>query len=227
MYIAELGNVPNPKFSGLLDDGKGQYVSTEQQRSMLAKYDNPERHTRGLTPAFMEKGNLFKFAELINDDLFKTGSAISAHLPNPRDHAKPQLNVLQLHALFPNLMEARKLAEEKHKKFDEYDVCTEKMNVERLWYSIEPKLRQTIDSLTPAEEENKMFAICWLRLVEVTQKHTLEYIQGIQRKIEELQPQSFLGENIKEYGTEVLALRRSQRLVGTRRNSHRPSSRSC
>jgi hypothetical protein len=26
MYVAELGNVPNPDFSGLLDEGKGQYV---------------------------------------------------------------------------------------------------------------------------------------------------------------------------------------------------------
>jgi hypothetical protein len=36
-YVAELGNVPNPEFSGLFDGGKGQYASTEQQRSMLAK----------------------------------------------------------------------------------------------------------------------------------------------------------------------------------------------
>jgi hypothetical protein len=127
-YVVELGNVPNPEFSGLLDEGKGQYVSTEQQRSMLAKYDNPERHTRGLTPAFSEKGNLFEFTELFNEDLFKTGSAVSAHLPNPRDRTRPQLNVLQLHALFLNLLEARKLAEEQYKEFDEYDVCTDKEN---------------------------------------------------------------------------------------------------
>jgi hypothetical protein len=34
----------------------------------------------------------------------------------------------------------------------------------------------------------------------------LKNIQGIQRKIEELQPQAFPGENIKEYSTAVLAL---------------------
>jgi hypothetical protein len=109
-YVAKLGNVPNPEFSGLLDNGRSQFVPTEQQHSMLAKYDNPERHMRGLMPAFSEKGNLFKFAELFNDNLFKTGSAVSVHLPNPRYRTKPQLNVLQLHTLFPNLLEAWKLA---------------------------------------------------------------------------------------------------------------------
>jgi hypothetical protein len=89
---------------------------------MLAKYDKPERRTRGLTPAFTDKEDLSEFAELFNEDLFKTGSTVSAHLPNPREHTKLQLNVLQLHALFPNLLEARKLAEEQYKKFDEYDV---------------------------------------------------------------------------------------------------------
>jgi hypothetical protein len=112
--VAELGNIPNPEFSDLLDEGKGQYASTEQQRSMLAKYDNPGRRTRGLVPAFSEKGNLSEFAELFNQDLFETGSAVSAHLPNPRDRMKPQLNILKQHALFPNLTEARKLAEEQY-----------------------------------------------------------------------------------------------------------------
>jgi hypothetical protein len=42
-YVAELGNVPNPELTGLLAEGHGQYASTEQQRSMLAKYDNPKR----------------------------------------------------------------------------------------------------------------------------------------------------------------------------------------
>jgi hypothetical protein len=82
-YVAELGNILNPEFSGLLDDGKGQYMSTEQQRSMLAKYDNPKRRTKGLTPVFKEKGNLIKFVELFNQDLFETGSTVSAHLPSP------------------------------------------------------------------------------------------------------------------------------------------------
>jgi hypothetical protein len=56
---------------------------------MLAKYDNPECCMKGLTPAVMEKGNLFEFTEMLNEDLFKTGSAISAHLPNTRDPARP------------------------------------------------------------------------------------------------------------------------------------------
>jgi hypothetical protein len=50
---------------------------------MLAKYDSLECHTKGLTPAFTEKGNLFKFAETFSCDLFKTGSAVSTHLLNP------------------------------------------------------------------------------------------------------------------------------------------------
>jgi hypothetical protein len=77
MYVAKLGNVLNPEFSGLLDEGNGQYVSTEQQRSMLAKYDNPECHTRGLVPAFLEKGNLFKFAELF----MRTSSRLDPRSP--------------------------------------------------------------------------------------------------------------------------------------------------
>jgi hypothetical protein len=70
-YVAELGNVPNPDFSGLLDEGKGQYASTEQQRSMIAKYDNPERRTRGLLPVFEEKHSLSEFAECFNQDLLR------------------------------------------------------------------------------------------------------------------------------------------------------------
>jgi hypothetical protein len=120
------------------------------------------RHTRGIELVFTEKGNLFAFAELFNKDLFKTGSAVPVHLPDPRDRMKPQLNVLQLHALFPSLMEARKLAEEQYKKFDEYDAHTDKENVECLQNSLEPSLREAIDSLTPEEEKNKMFAIYWL-----------------------------------------------------------------
>jgi hypothetical protein len=205
-YVAELGNVPNPEFSGLLGDGHGQFLSTEQQRSMTAKYDNPERRTRGLEPAFTEKGNLFEFAELLNKDLFKTGSAVPAHLPDPRDRTKPQLNVLHLHALFPSLLEARKLAEEQYKKFDEYDARTDTENIERLQNSLEPSLRAAIDSLTPEGEKNKMFAIYWLRVVDVVQKHTMEYLQGIQEQVKILMPQAFPGENIKEYGVAILAL---------------------
>jgi hypothetical protein len=173
---------------------------------MTAKYDNPERRTRGLLPAFDEKQNLSEFAERLNQDLFETGSAVTAHLPNPRDRAKPQLNVLKQHALFPNLTEARKLAEEQYKKFDEYNVRTDRENVKKLRNSLEEKLRQTIDGLTPEEEKGKFFAIYWLRVVEVVQKHTLQYVQGIQRAIEDLKPQSFPGENIKEYGTAILKL---------------------
>jgi hypothetical protein len=99
-YVAKLGNVPNPELSGLLGGGHGQFQSTEQQRSMTAKYNNPECHTRGLEPVSTEKGNLFAFAELFSKDLFKTGSVVPAHLPDPRDRTKPQLNVLQLHMLF-------------------------------------------------------------------------------------------------------------------------------
>jgi formyltetrahydrofolate synthetase len=40
----------------------------------------------------------------------------------------------------------------------------------------------------------------------VVQKHNLQYIQGIQKQIEELKPQAFAGENIKEYGKDVLQL---------------------
>jgi hypothetical protein len=205
-YVAELGNVPNPEFSSLLGEGHGQFQSMEQQRLMTARYDNPERHTRGLEPAFTEKGNLFMFAELFNKDLFKTGSTVPAHLPNPQDRTKPQLNVLQLHALFLNLLEARKLAEEQYKKFDEYDARTDTENIERLQNSLEPSLKEAIDSLTPEEEKNKMFAIYWLRVVDVVQKHTMEYLQGIQEQVKTLLPQAFPGENIKEFRVAILAL---------------------
>jgi hypothetical protein len=173
-YVAKLGNVPYPEFSGLLGGGHGQLHSMEQQRSMTAKYDNPERCTRCLEQAFTEKGNLFVFAELFNKDLFKAGSAVLVHLPDPQDRTKQQLNVLQLHALFPSLMEARKLAKEQYKKVDEYDACTDKENIERLQNSLEPSLREAIDSLTPEEEKNKIIAIYWLQVVDVVQKHTLE-----------------------------------------------------
>jgi hypothetical protein len=76
-------------------------------------------------------GNLLEFIEEFNQDIFKTGSAVSVHLPNPQDHTKPQLNVLQLHALFLNLTEARKLAKEPYKRYDEYNVCTDMEKVER------------------------------------------------------------------------------------------------
>jgi hypothetical protein len=224
-YVAELGNVPNPEFSGLLDEGHRQFASTEQQRSMLA---SPKCRNDGLLPAFEEKHNLSKSADKFNLDLYKTGSAVSAHLPNPRDCTKPQLNVLKQHALFPNLTEARKLAEEQYKKLDEYDVRTDRENVKKLRNSLEPKLCQTIDYLTPDEEKDKLSAIYWLHVVDVVQKHMLKYIQGIQKQIEDLQPHSFAGENITEYRTAVLALAELLTNTGiTRKNTHRVSSTSC
>jgi hypothetical protein len=54
---------------------------------------------------------------------------------------------------------SRKLAEEQYKKFNEYNACTDKENIERLQNSLEPSLRDAIDSLTLEEEKNKMFAI--------------------------------------------------------------------
>jgi hypothetical protein len=39
--------------------------------------------TQGLARAFLEKGNLFKLTEMLNEDPIKTGSTVSAHLPNP------------------------------------------------------------------------------------------------------------------------------------------------
>jgi hypothetical protein len=103
-------------------------------------------------------------------------------------------------------LEARKLTEEQYKKFDEYSVRTDKNNVERLPNSLKPKLRQMINSLNQAAGKNKMFTIYWLRVVEVTQKHTLEFIQFVQDKIKALLPQAFPGENIQEYGVTILAL---------------------
>jgi hypothetical protein len=100
------GNVPNPEFSSLLIDGEGQYRSTEQQRSMISNYNNPACQTDGLLPMFEENQNLFQFADKFNQELFKTGSMVSAHLPNPQDRTKPQLNILKQHALFPKLTEA-------------------------------------------------------------------------------------------------------------------------
>jgi hypothetical protein len=50
--------------------------------------------------------------------------------------------------------------------------------------------------LTPAKEKNKMFAIYWLCVIEVAQKHTLKYIQGIQDKVKALLLQALPGENI-------------------------------
>jgi hypothetical protein len=116
------------------------------------------------------------------------------------------LNVLKQHALFPNLTEARKLAEEQYKKFDEYDVRTDRENLKKIRNSLEPGLRQTIDGLIPDEEKGKFFILYWLQLVAVVQQHNLKYIQGIQKQIEELKPQAFPGENIKEYGRDILDL---------------------
>jgi hypothetical protein len=161
-YVPVLGNVPKPDFTGLLDDGQGQFKSTEQQRSLTAKYDNPERRTRGIEPKLSVDGNLFEFAENFNRDLFKTGSAISAHLPHPADRSMQQLNVLEHHALFPSLSEAKKLAEEEYKKFDEYDVRTDAENVEKLHNSLDEKLLKMLKNLTPNEEKDRLFAIHWL-----------------------------------------------------------------
>jgi hypothetical protein len=51
-------------------------------------------------------------------------------------------------------------------------------------------------------------AVCCLLvpIVEVVQKNMLKYIQGIQKKIKELQPQSFSAKKVEDYRTEVLAL---------------------
>jgi hypothetical protein len=95
--------------------------------------------------------------------------------------------------------------QEQYTKFDEYDVRTDKENIEHFRHSLDPKLRQTINSLTPAEEKNKMFTIYWLRLAEIAQKHILKYIQGVQDKIKAFLPQAFAGENIQEFGVAVLA----------------------
>jgi hypothetical protein len=115
------------------------------------------------------------------------------------------LSILKQHALFPNLTEV-KLAEEQYKKYDEYDVRTDRENVKKLLNSLEEKLRQTIDGLTPEEEKDKLFPIYWLRVVDLVQKHTLKCIQGIQKQIKDLQPQAFVGGNITYYGQEVLKL---------------------
>jgi hypothetical protein len=43
-------------------------------------------------------------------------------------------------------------------------------------------------------------------VVNVVQKHTMEYLQGIQEQVKRLMPQAFPGENIKEYGVAILVL---------------------
>jgi hypothetical protein len=43
-------------------------------------------------------------------------------------------------------------------------------------------------------------------VVDVVQKHTMEYLQGIQEQVKTLMPQAFPGENIKEFGVAILAL---------------------
>jgi hypothetical protein len=153
-YVPVLGNIPKPDFLGLLDDGQGQFKSTEQQRSLTAKYNNPERQTRGIEPKLSVDGSLFEFAENFNRDLFKTGSAILAHLPHPADRSMQQLNVLEHHSLFLSLSEAKKLAEEQYKKFDEYDVRTDAENMEKFHNSLDEKLLKTLKNLTPNKENS-------------------------------------------------------------------------
>jgi hypothetical protein len=227
-YVAKLGNVPNPEFSGLLDEGKGQYALTEQQQSMLAKYDNPKRRTDGLLPLFDEKQNLPEFAEKFNQDLFETGSAVTAHLPNLRDHAKPQLNVLKQHALFTNLTEARMLAEEQYKKFDEYDVRTDRENVKNLRSSLEPKLRQTIDGLILTKRRaSPLFSTgsSWLTLYRSTRSRTSK---GSRSRLKNSSRRPFRERTSpsteRRFSTSPNC---SQTLVSTHKSSHRPSSTSC
>jgi hypothetical protein len=43
-------------------------------------------------------------------------------------------------------------------------------------------------------------------VVDVVQKHTLEYLQGIQEQVKTLLPQAFPGENIKKFGVAILVL---------------------
>jgi hypothetical protein len=117
-----------------------------------------------------------------------------------------QLNVLGHHALYPSLSEAKKLAEEQYKKFDEYDVRTNAENMEKLHNSLDEKLLKMLKNLTPNQEKDRLFAIHWLQLVEIVQKHMLTYLQGIQDQVKKLKPQSKAREHIREYCTDVLEL---------------------
>jgi hypothetical protein len=162
MYVPVLGNVPKPDFLGLLDAGQGQFKSTEQQRSLTAKYNNPEHQNRGIKPKLSVNGHLFEFADNFYRDLFKTGSAISAHLPHPADRLKQELNVLEHHALFPCLSEAKKHAEAQYKKFDEYDVRTDAENLEMLHNTLDKKLLRMLKNLPLNDEKDQWFVIHWL-----------------------------------------------------------------
>jgi hypothetical protein len=117
-----------------------------------------------------------------------------------------QLNVLENHALYPSISEAKKLAEEQYKKFDEYDVRTNAENMEKLHNSLDEKLLKTLKNLTPNKEKGRLFTIHWLQLVEIVHKHMLTYLQGIQDQVKKLTPQSKAREHVREYCTDVLEL---------------------
>jgi hypothetical protein len=135
------------------------------------------------------------------------------------------LNELRQRALFPNLTEARKLVDKQYKKLDEYNVRTDRENVKKLRHSLEEKLRQTIDNLTPDEDKDKLFTVYWLRVVEVVQKHMLKYIQGVQKKIEDLQPQAYHERTSRNTEGRFWCLLSCSKTPDiTHRSSQRPSS---
>jgi hypothetical protein len=201
-WVPSMGNVPKPDFSGLAE-GEDKSHGTARQRPLSAKYDRAEYRKAGIEPKLGHQGDLGAFAEQFLEALFDAGSGVPAHLPNPDDPSKPQLNVLESHARYPSIEDAVELAKMQYAKFDEYDKSNDTENVKKLHASLTEDLLRQLKSLMPKTENNRYFAIHWLRLVDLMEKHTFAHLQGVQEAVKKLSPQQFPGEDITTYCTTV------------------------
>jgi hypothetical protein len=58
--------------------------------------------------------------------------------------------------------------------------------VDKLCNSLNEKFLKILKNLTPSNGKDQLFATHWLQLVEIIQKDTLTYLQGIQEKVKKL-----------------------------------------
>jgi hypothetical protein len=153
-WVPSMGNIPKPDFSGLAK-GEEKSHGAARQRPLSAKYDCAEYRKAGIEPKLGHQGDLGTFGEQFLEALFDAGSGIPAHLPDPDDPTKPQLNVLESHAHYPSIEDAVKLAKMQYAKFDEYDKSNNNENVKKLHASLSDDLLRQLKSMMPKTENNR------------------------------------------------------------------------
>jgi aminopeptidase-like protein len=113
------------------------------------------------------------------------------------------LNILESHARYPSIEDAVKLAKTQYAKFDEYDKSNDTENIKKLHTSLTEDLLRQLKSMMLKAENNRYFAIHWLQLVDLVEKHMFAHLQGVQEAVKKLSPQQFPGEDIRTYCTTV------------------------